>query len=441
MEKRNVIIKALSFILAGLIAIVGLIYQNILMENKYNNYVSQLYSRYMEEFAVAINGINIMLEKSMYVSSPKQLNTVSINLYHQCETAKNALSQLPSFSGKIGSINKFLSQTGNYMISLSKDTIQNGKIPEEQIKNIEKLRNYSNTLTKKIDELQINYTDVRWIAEINEEISQIDNEFNFTNDLYDIEQGLTDYPTLIYDGPYSDHVINNKPKYLDNNAIVTKERAKEIAAQTFEIDISELSYDEEEKGEIEAYRFNSENTIISVSKSGGHIVYFRKTPLLEKALFTQEQAIERAKEYLQKHSSLKFEPTYCFSDEGTCTINFVYKDGATLCYTDLIKIGVCLNTGEVVLVEARGFLMNHKSRTIQTPSYTKEEAAVVLSKDLKINSVSQVLIPVDNREVHCYEFRCNGKKGDEILIYINTQNLEEEQIFIVLNTFGGTLVK
>ena len=85
--------------------------------------------------------------------------------------------------------------------------------------------------------------------------------------------------------------------------------------------------------------------------------------------------------------------------------------------------------------------MNHKSRTIQTPSYTKEEAADVLSKDLKIKSVSQVLIPVDNREVHCYEFRCNGKKEDEILIYINTQNLEEEQIFIVLNTFGGTLVK
>jgi len=440
MKKRNVI-KAASFLLAGLIAIIGLVYQNISIKNKYDNYVSGLYSRYMEEFAVSINNINTMLKKSMYVSSPTQLSSVSAKLYHQCEAAKNALSQLPSFSGETGSINKFLSQTGNYMISLSKNTIQDGKIPEEQRKNIEKLRNFSNELNKKIDELQINYTDIRWIEEINNEISQLENELTFTNELYNIEQGLTDYPTLIYDGPYSEHVVNDTSEYLDNNAVVTKERAREIAAQTFEIDIAKLFDDGEEKGEIEAYRFNSGDAIISVSKLGGHIVYFRRAPLMEKALFTEEQAVERAKEYLQKHSSLKFEPTYYFSDEGTCTINFVYKDGSTLCYTDLIKIGVCLNTGDVVLVEARGFLMNHKSRTIQTPSYTKEQAADILNKDLKINSTSQVLIPVDNEEIHCYEFACSGKSGDEILIYINTQNLEEEQIFIMLNTFGGTLVK
>ena len=440
MGKRYVI-KIISFVVAGLVGIIGLICQDIQKEKMHNTYISQLYSRFMEEFAVSINNINTMLEKSMYISSPTQLSTISARLYHQCEAAKNTLSQLPSFSGETGSINKFLSQTGNYMLSLSKDTIQDGKLPEEQRKNIEKLRNYSNKLTNKIDELQINYTDIRWIEEINNEISQLEEGLKFTDELYNIEQELTDYPTLIYDGPYSDHILNTKSEFLDKNATVTKQRAKEIAARAINVSVSDLLDEGEEKGEIEAYRFICDEAVISVSKAGGHIVYFRKTPLMEKALFTQEQAVERAKKYLQEHSSLMFEPTYYFSDEGTCTINFVYKNGATLCYTDLIKVGVCLNTGEIVMVEARGFLMNHKSRTIQTPLYTKEQAAGVLSDDLTITSVVQALIPVDNEEIHCYEFRCIGKKDNEILIYINTQNLEEEQILIVLNSFGGTLVK
>lgn len=440
MKKRN-LIKVLSFIIAGAIALVGLLVKNQLSVENYNNHISQTYSRFMEELCVSLNNINTMLEKSMYVSSPEQLSTIATRLYHHCESAKNALSLLPSFSEQNGSINKFLSQTGNYMISLTKSAIESGKIPSDQRINIEKLRSYSNKLTSRIDRLQIDFNDIRWIGEIEKEISQIESELTFAQEIHNVEQELTDYPTLIYDGPYSDHILNSKPQFLDDKTAVSRQRAREIAADALETDISNLVDDGEDEGHIPAFRFLTEDTVISVSKAGGHIVYFRKNPLGGDALFTEEQAVMRAEEYLKKHTSLTFESTYYFCDEGTCTVNFAYKDGATLCYTDLIKVGVCLNTGNIVMVEARGFLMNHKNRTIQTPSYTQEQAKQVISDTLEIKKISQVLIPVNDSEIHCYEFLCNGKSEDKVLVYINTQNLKEEQILIMIDTFGGVLVK
>ena len=123
-------------------------------------------------------------------------------------------------------------------------------------------------------------------------------------------------------------------------------------------------------------------------------------------------------------------------------MNLVYKEGATLCYPDLIKIGVALDSGEVVFVEAAGYLANHHIRTIDTPRYSVDEAETVLSDALKPKSVRRAIIPTTgNNEKHCYEFLCTGINDEEILVYINVSTLLEEQILIVLATDGGTLTK
>ena len=73
---------------------------------------------------------------------------------------------------------------------------------------------------------------------------------------------------------------------------------------------------------------------------------------------------------------------------------------------------------------------------------TIEEAAEVISSDLTVEQSAIALIPTSGgSEVRCYEFLCKNAKGNELLIYINTKTLESEQIFTLLKTDGGTLVK
>mgnify|MGYP003305763237 FL=1 len=105
-------------------------------------------------------------------------------------------------------------------------------------------------------------------------------------------------------------------------------------------------------------------------------------------------------------------------------------------------MGIALDTGEIVLLESAGYLSNHYDRTIVAPSYSVADATEKLSKSLKVNAVKRAIIPTDgNKEKHCYEFNCTGIDNEELLVYMNVKNLEEEKILLVLKTDGGTLVK
>ena len=132
--------------------------------------------------------------------------------------------------------------------------------------------------------------------------------------------------------------------------------------------------------------------------------------------------------------------SYYSTSGGICTINFAYQQGSVTCYTDLIKVGVALDNGEVVLFDARGYLMNHQDRALSSATLTKEQAQEKLSPYLTVQSAGVALIPSDaGSENLCYEFMCKGKNDQKVLVYVNCQTGEEEQILILLETEGGIL--
>ena len=45
-----------------------------------------------------------------------------------------------------------------------------------------------------------------------------------------MNEGFTDYPTLIYDGPFSDHITQMKPKFLEGAQTVSADTAQTTAA-------------------------------------------------------------------------------------------------------------------------------------------------------------------------------------------------------------------
>ena len=57
----------------------------------------------------------------------------------------------------------------------------------------------------------------------------------------DIEQTMTGYPTLIYDGPFSDHLLTQRPKLTRGLAAVTPEQALQIAARAAMVNPGDLT--------------------------------------------------------------------------------------------------------------------------------------------------------------------------------------------------------
>lgn len=442
MSKRNVI-RLASFCLFAVIVAAGLYIKEYNKNQQYRLQIENTYSKSLEDLNAGINNISLVLQKAQYVNSPAQISSMAAKLISEAETAKTALSQLPMDNGELTVLNRFLSQVGNYAMSVSKSLILGGAITDEQKNNLAVLSSTANKVSEVINNSQINYNNADyWASELDRALTDALPEESLAGSLNELEKNLADYPTLIYDGPYSDHILEKEPIMIKDTEPVTREKALETAATVSGLTVQDLNYDGSDEGKIPTYRFSNDSVSVTVSRNGGYPVYMRKTRAVGTTSLDCNQALEKARRYLNNLSYGNLTETYYYTDEGVCVINFAYLDGQTVCYTDLIKVGVAMDTGEIMLLECSGYLTNHTERAFETPTVTAEQAKERLSPSLTVKESALALIPTDGaNEVRCYEFLCSSDDGKEILIYINAVNLEEERILILLRSDGGTLVK
>lgn len=438
--KKRTLVRITSFYLALGVICFGTYLHSKRQANLYKQQIKYTYEAALETLSVNIGNIENALKKSVYASSVGQFTNLTVLLSREAAAAKSAIASLPASSGELTAINKFLSQVGEYSLSLSKKAATGGQIEDNERKNLFRLGDVAGKIHSGIDDIYTMYSaDGVWDGQI----SSQNTDSSFSEDIQQIEQTLTDYPTLIYDGPFSDHITNEEPVFLEGKETVTRQKAKEIAAGAINLDVEDLTDGNDEDGQMKIYGFNRGNdSFVSVTQKGGFLVYLRLNLPQGQTNFSYSQVEQKAQEFLQKQGYKNMQSNYYFTNEGVCVINFAYLNGSTVCYTDLIKVGVDLTSGNVVFLDARGYINNHKSRNILTPKYTAEQASEVLSDNLSVESVSNALIPTASKgEVHCYEFKCKGLNDEEVLVYINTATLAEEQIFILLKTDGGTLTK
>lgn len=438
--KKRTFVRAISLCFAVIIALTGFLIKERQMLNKYKLQLQNEYSYSLSELNSRLNNISLILEKAIYITGTPQLSSLSAELYSESELAKEALSKLPAGEKTLDTINRFLSQVGNYALSVSKSYITNKAFSEEQRRNLNVLSETAATVSEAVADSHLQFNNGNyWQSVLDSKIESI-NDASLASSLTELEENLTDYPTLIYDGPYSDHILTKKPLMTTNAEEIGQNKALNIAIE-FSSD-KNLKASKISEGRIPSYNFTSDFCDIAVSKNGGYVVYMRKNNDGTTAKLTVNQAISRAKNFLNKNGFDKMQETYHFTQDNVCVINFAYLDGQTICYTDLIKVGISLDSGDTVFFESSGYLTNHSIRAFETAKYTAEEAERSLNASLDVKSVSMVLIPTDSGgEIRCYEFSCRGRKNEEILAYVNIKTLQNEQIFIVLKTDGGTLVK
>ena len=137
--------------------------------------------------------------------------------------------------------------------------------------------------------------------------------------------------------------------------------------------------------------------------------------------------------------------TYYEINNGVCICNFAgEEDNAdeedVVLYTDLIKVSVAMDNGEILGFDARGYITNHTARDLSTPKITENQAAEKLSDSIRVFESNLCVIPSDGlNERYCYEFYCADDEGRQLLIYLNADTGEEEQILLLQIGSNGRL--
>lgn len=400
--------------------------------------------RSLSTLEACMSSINTNLTKGLYANTTPMLSSMAISLTRDAASAKNSLSALPLSDTQLDNMLKFLSQVGAFVSTLDRKLSLGEPITSEernQLKQLidvsQKLLSELDTITQGVEDGSVSFKQAgSTLQKSTDQSMQIGSAFG------DAEQTLTDYPTLIYDGPFSDHILNQSPKALEGKSDISKEKALEIASDFIGADKSTLRFDSETNGVIETYNFFVDSINISVCKKGGAVLYLLGSSNAGESVITPEQAVENAKNFLSAKGYENMKESYYSTQDGICTVNFAYENEGVICYPDLIKLSVSLETGNIISFDARGYIMNHTDRPPVQSKISADEAKMSVSDYLTVMSSRLAIIPTDYKtEKTAYEFHCKTPDEQEVLVYIDVLTAKEDDILLLLYSDGGILTK
>ncbi|MGE5614112.1 MAG: germination protein YpeB [Bacillota bacterium] len=410
------------------------------------------YNRAFYEMVGYVNNVETLLAKSLVGATTQKTAVTLQEAWRQANLAQTNLGQLPVSQPVLASTSKFLSQVSDLSLTLDNQNIKGEKLSDEQYNTVEQLYKYAVKLNDSLRELQndLGSGRLKWgeLANKGTKLFSKTKPGEMLKKIEALEDTFQDYPTLIYDGPFSDHVTTTKPKGLTGDTISmdeAKEKVKEFLGADRVQEISDAG--KNDNSQIKTYSFNvklkntPEDQLINigVTQKGGHIEWMLYNRPVGENKLDMDDAKKAGLKFLKEKGYDNMVDTYYLKHDNIATINYAYKQDNVTIYPDLIKVKVALDNGEIVGMEARQYLSNHTRRDIPEPKVTTEEARKKINGKVKVLSSGLAIIPTNyKKEIFCHEFK--GKLNDkDFLVYINAETGEEEDILLIVNTPDGVL--
>lgn len=393
------------------------------------------YQRCFTEMVQYVDDLQLSLEKSKFVNDPKQMMRLSGEIYRQAAMASSNLSLLPLKTEPLEHLSEFLNQVGNYAYVLSFKMLEGEELNKDEYDNLNNLESYAKNIATVLDgDLEEVYNGTLSIRQSAKGTpsSEIDKAMG------EIESQLHSYPALIYDGPFSSHLTDRKPLFLEEKKDITVTKALEkVKSITGKDDFMYAA----EKGNIPAYYFydkSGEESVV-ITKAGGYLLSYLNDREIKEAKYTASDAKLAASAFLQEQGFTDMKESYYEIISDVMVINYAAVQEGYILYPDLVKVKVALDDCKVVGCETRGYLMYHRKRDIPEIKISEEDAIKKINPHVEILSSTLAVVPSDGGGEHfCRQIE--GKIGSRrCLIYVNTQTGAEEKIFVLIESETGVL--
>ena len=416
----------------------------------------ELYARANTQYAFdeLVNGVSELsdaLEKSVYITDPALEGALCTQIFARAAAAQTAMGRLPYSSAELERTSSFLSMAGDYACTLARTVGANGGYTEEELQNLTELASAAGVMAMDLRDMQarlmrgeLTMDEVYAATAAADEAEDAAQTPLMGQALRSVEEEFPEIPTLIYDGPFSEAVLNEKPRYLEGLQQKDESAARKAAAAFLGMDTDDLTPVGEIGGKIPCYSFSAlsgggEYTV-TVTKQGGVVLsaLCSRMPALEK--LSIENGLAVAREFIRRQGYEDMRESYHMAESGVLTVNFEYDQNGVLCYPDLIKVGIALDNGSLMNWDAKGYVTAHREREINEPAISEEEAMGSVSPLLTVDGASLALIPSDGGEERlCYELSCKAEDGERFLLYVNADSGAQERILILLEDENGTL--
>lgn len=443
-KTSNKALIVVTIILSIAVVALGILYGISMSSlNSYQATLENVYQKNFYELVDEVNNAETKLNKVLASNSASYKSKLLKEISKNASEAQARLNMLPYSINGLSDTISFVNQVSGYTETLAK-TLENGqnlsKNDEETLEKVyESIVNIKKSLNSMSKQMWEGYN-------ITDSSLKLDGDYNnLTSDMSAMNGEDIEYPTMIYDGPFSDSQVNKEVKGL-NFGEVSMETAKSNLGKVLTgVNMDNFDFQGESKGHFTTYDFSYEDengtyTFAQVTKKGGKLLTLSSQNIYKTKKLELENAEKIALDFAKKAdiSNMKVVWSDVIGDDAF--INLAPVIDGVIIYPDLVKVKVDLTKGNVLGFEASSYYMNHVDRKIMPTRITQSVAKAKLYSGLKVKDTRLALIPLEyDKEVLCYEFICT-MNGNTYYVYINAVNGAEENILKVIQTDNGNLL-
>lgn len=259
-----------------------------------------------------------------------------------------------------------------------------------------------------------------------------------------ITDPAVEYPTLLYDGPFSDGATGSDFKALYDLKRVSQAEAESLLREFVGAEaVTGIESEGESESPTPCYEFSVSaggyEMSAAVTKTGGKVLYLLCHSAVSDDTLSETECFRRAEAFLLSRGFGSMELSYYSRHDGILTVNYAAVQNGVILYPDLIKVQISMADGRVVGMEAGSYLRNHTERVLEKPYLSAEDAAALVGGSLNAESARLCVIPTNGGERYCYEVSASGE-GSTYLLYLDAMTGAEVEIMQVVGDSDATLV-
>lgn len=443
MKKRYIVLTvALAVVIAGGITFGGISWAST--ANMLGNYKSQLDYVYRMNFYELVDNVNDIesdLGKLSVTTNNNNASKYVSNILNASSSAQNNITQLPLNHQTIDNTIQFINQLGGFMYSLQTQMSSGDSLSLDDIDQIENLHSSAENVKYELNKLSVlisngNYSIIDNIQDPNVAGNAFSDEWSGLNN------NTIEYPSLIYDGPFSDSTTNKTIQGLSESEISATDA--EIRLKNWFNGYTITSNGEVNGGEFDVYNFtltkNDEELYAQITKRDGILLQLNSGEVSKSKDKSLSECESLSVEFASKLGFEDMVVAWSTSSNNFAYINLTPVQNDVILYPDLIKVKVSQETGSVVGWEAKSWAYNHRERANLDASIDSLQARMAVSESMDIRTDRLTLIPGDFvGEILAYEFMC-VYSGSTYYVYIDANTGEQCNVLKVVETDDGNLL-
>lgn len=402
------------------------------------------YAQRVLETQEHLQAIGLKLGKAPVAADARTQVELLAGISRQADSVVSGLSALPLSHIAMSDTLKFCNQLSEYAMVLALSVAAGQPLTEQETAELVSLESQCALLTGQFATARETMVaeSLRLTAQPGVFYAEAQAAQRPLEQVADPDNGM-DYPSMIYDGAFSDARHYGSPKALGEGRIDQRQAMEAARAFVGEERVRSVEAAPDSGGALASYGVKltlNDGVVLNaeVTRQGGKMLWMVPEHAAFEPGWTLEECAEAARDFLLDRGYGEMEANHYQVYDGLAVINFVAVQDGVLLYPDLVKVQVRMDTGEVVGLEANNYLMNHTERTGLSPVLSGEQALEKASSRLEAGQARLCVIPYREGERLCYEVP-GRYEGREYRVYIDAITGEEAEVLMMVDSVGGRM--